>query len=340
MQHFYDDIKNGQLKPVYMLYGDEAYLMDEAVQALIAAAQTAGGAWGVEILDGGAIDPQTAVAAALESSLFGGFRLVLVKNINWLEAAGKRGALPGEEKDITAPLLAYIKEPNPAACLALTLRGTLDKRRKVAQALQKKGALIECATPQGAERDRWLTQHFLDAGLQADKRAIAHISVNCAYLSQMAAEADKLILYCGEKGVVTLADALETVAQGSLLTVFELTDAAAAKDAATACACYRRLLRQGEEIQKIFGLLASQFRNMLLTKDLLQQGVRPHDLARELGLHPYVAEKYTKSSRAFSQRQLIKVLEMLLAADIACKSGKGEMEEVLETVILRIGALK
>ncbi|MCL1905984.1 MAG: DNA polymerase III subunit delta [Clostridiales bacterium] len=336
MKLLHDDINAGKLKPVYLFFGDEAWLMDEALQALIHAVAPSGGEWGVEILDGGTAGPQTAAAAAMEGSLFGGSRLVIVKNINWLETAGKSTGHKGEDKDTTAPLLAYLELPNPNTCLALTLRGSVDKRRKLAQAIQKKGRLIECVTPKGGERDTWLANRFKASGIKADRRAIAHISVSCANLSQMAAEADKLMLYCGDKGEITLKDALALVSESSLLTVFELTDAAAAKDAAKACACYRRLLRQGEEEQKIFALLAAQFRNMLLTQDLQTRGAKPAEIAKELGLHPYVAEKCAKANRTFSRRQLIKTLEMLLAADIAQKSGKGDMEDLLETVILRI----
>jgi DNA polymerase-3 subunit delta len=339
MRALYDDIKNGRLMPVYLLFGDEAWLMDEAVLALIKAVAPQGGEWGVEILDGGAASPAMAAAAALEGNLFGGARLVLVKNISWLEAAGKTTAKKPEDKDITAPLLAYLEAPNPDTCLALTVRGSVDKRRKLVQIIQKTGRLIECATPKGVERDNWLNNRFKAAGIKADRRAVAHISVSCANLSQMATEADKLILYCADKGEINLEDAQALVAESSLLTVFELTDAAAAKNAAKACACYRRLLRQGEEEQKIFALLAMQFRNMLLTQDLQKCGRKPAEIAKELSLHPYVVEKCAAATRTFSQRQLIKSLEMLLAADISQKSGKGEMEDLLETVILRICAM-
>jgi DNA polymerase-3 subunit delta len=339
MQLLYDDINTGRLKPVYLFFGEEAWLMEEALQKLIQTVAPQNGAWGLEILDGSVAGPETVAAAALESSLFGGSRLVVVKNINWLEAAGKVRGQKVADADISAPLLAYLEAPNPGACLALTLRGSVDKRRKLVQSIQKKGRLIECVTPQGRERDIWLLDRFKAAGIKADRRAVAHISVSCANLSQMAAEAEKLMLFCADKGEITYEDALALVAESSLLTVFELTDATAAKNAAKACACFRRLLRQGEEEQKIFALLASQFRNMLLAQDLQKRGARPADIARELSLHPYVAEKCAQTTRAFSQRQLIKVLEMLLAADIAQKSGKGEMTELLETVILRICAM-
>ena len=336
MQLLYDDIKAQQLKPVYLLYGEETWLMDQAIQALTAAINPQGGAWRLEVLDGGATGPDAVIAAARQGCLFGGSRLVIVKNIDWLESAGKKTTDDGGLEN----LLAYLDDPNPDTCLVITVRGSVDKRRKLVQTLQKKGRIIECAALSGEKRDRWLLNRFKEAGIKAERRAIAHISVSCANLSQMAMEADKLILYGAKKGEITYKDALDLVAQSSMLTVFELTDAAIAKDAAKACACYRRLLRQGEEEQKIFALLASQLRNILLAQDLRQRGARPADIARELKLHPYVAEKCAAASRSFTQRQLIKALEILLAADIAQKSGRGDMADLLETAILRICAMR
>ena len=339
MRNFNEDIACGQLKPIYLIYGDEAWLMEEAVQKLIAIVEPQGGEWSWEILDGALTDADTAVAKARESSLFGTTRLIAIKNINWLEPKGKGNDAKGGVKDASTPLLEYLATPSPDTCLALTVRGDVDKRRKLVQIIQKKGRLVECATPKGNERDAWLAQRFKIAGMKVERRAIAHISVNCANLSQMASEADKLMLYCADTQEIALADALAIVPESSVLTVFELTDAAATKNAAKACESYRRLLRQGEEQQKIFGLLAAQFRNILLVQDLQKRGATSAVIVRELGLHPYVVEKCASISRAFSQRQLIKVLEMLLAADIANKSGRGELEQLLETVILRICAL-
>jgi len=359
MKHFYQDIQLGQLMPVYLFFGDEALLIDEALIALARAIDPEDSGWQRELFDGEEAAPGLVAAAAAQGSLFGGRRLVVAKNISWLErkekkgdsGRGKDGAKSGKDVaagtaksgkdavDETAPLLAYLQDANPGACLALTARGNVDKRRKLVQLIQKKGRLIECATPKGAERDMWLAQRFKAAGFRAERQALSYIGFSTVNLSQMAAEVDKLCHYCADKGEITLADAEAVVAKSSLATIFELTDAAAAKNAAKACAYYRQLRRQGEEEQKIFAMLAAQFRNLLLAQDLLAQGCRADEVASRLSLHPFVAEKCSRACRAFTQRQLIKALEMLLAADIAQKSGQGDMDDLLEMSILRICAM-
>lgn len=340
MKNFYQDIQTGQLKPVYLFYGDEALLMDEALAALARFVDPDDCGWRRELFDGEEAAPGLVAAAAAEGSLFGGMRLVVAKNISWLDKTAKRDK--NEEKpakkeaDETAPLLAYVENPNPDTCLVLTARGNVDKRRKLVQLIQKKGRLIECATPKGAEKDMWLTERFAEAGFRIERRAAAYISVSTVNLSQMATEVNKLCLYSAGKKEISFADAEAVVAKSSLLTIFELTDAASAKNATQALACYRQLRRQGEEEQKIFAMLAAQFRNLLLTQDMLAGGYRAADIAAQLSLHPFVVEKCSRACRAFSRRQLIKALEMLLAADIAQKSGQGEMDEALEMVILRV----
>lgn len=348
MKYFYGNLKSGQIAPVYLFYGEESLLMDEALAALARAILPTDDGWSRELLDGEQTDPAEAAAAAAAGNFFGGRRLVIVKGINWLESgkATRKAAGSKEEggksakgaPDQTAPLVSYLADPNPDTCLVLTMYNSPDKRRKLVQAIQKKGRLVAFTTPKGGETEIWLAQRLQAQGKKAQKQALHYLSLSAANLSQMAMELDKLCLYVGERAEITLADAQAVVSKSSIFSIFELTDAAAEKNAARAVAAYHNLLTQGEEEQKIFVMLANQFRNMLAVQDMLAQGYHGADLAGTLGLHPYVAEKCSRQARSFSRAQLIKTLEMLLAADIAQKSGSGDMQSLLETVILRICA--
>lgn len=347
MQSLYDDINTNQLKPIYLFYGEETWLMNKGIQDLTNSSEPQTGTWGIETLDGSTTEPQTVAMSALEGNLFGGCRIIVVKDINWFETLTKTTSKSSPKKpanaaaaDPTSALITYLDHPNPQCLLILTARQNIDKRRKLIQAIQKKGRLIECNTPKGMQKDNWLMQHFTEAGFKAERRAVANISINCANLSQMAQEAAKLMLYKADTKEITYADTLALISESSLMTVFELTDATLAKDAPKACAVYQRLLRQGEAEQKIFALLSTQFRNILLTQDLLSQQKKSAQISQELSLHPFVTEKYTTAGKLFSRRQLMKALEILLSADIAQKTGKGEMKDLLETAIIRICAMR
>lgn len=348
MRHFYAELAAGQIAPVYLFFGDEPVLIDEALAALTKAVLPEADDWSREVFDGEQTTPAEIALAARAGNFFGGQRLLVVKGLPWLESAPRRkdggeakknaAAKKAAEAEETAPLLAYIQDPNPETCLVLVMRGSPDKRRKLVQAIGKRGCLAEFSTPKGGEKEIWLANRFRQADKEADRAALHYISLATANLSQMAAEADKLCLYVGRRAQITLADAEAVVSKSSIFSVFELTDAAAAKNAPQAVAAYQHLLIQGEDLQKIFALLAGHFRNLLAVQDMLAQGQRSADLAGALGLHPFVAEKCSRQARAFSQAQLIKALEILLAADLAQKNGQGELQGLLETAILRICA--
>jgi len=112
----------------------------------------------------------------------------------------------------------------------------------------------------------------------------------------------------------------------------------AGKNAAKALQLYRSMTKAGEAEQKILAMLAGQFRDMLLVAGLRAEGRQPAQIAREQGLHPFRVEKLLRYARAMNSRQLLKALEMLLAADVANKSGEDDLHSRLEQCILRICA--
>ena len=332
MRNFQESLNTKKFAPIYLFYGDEALLIDEAMAALRQAVLPEENDWNREVFDGAQVAPDELVTSAQAINFLGGNRLVIAKGIEWLGATAAKGG----EVDFSG-LIAYLADPNPDSVIALTA-ANIDKRRAIVKAIQKKGQLVECTTPKGGAKDIWLAQRFKSRGKQADKKALELISLSAANLSQMALEVEKLCLYVGDSNQITLADAEAVVSKSSIFSIFELTDAAAAKNATQAVAAYRNLVTQGEEEQKILVMLANQFRNMLLVQDMQRQGYPVSELPGILQLHPYVVEKCSRQVRGFSQAQLIKALEILLAADIANKSGDAALEPLLETAILRICA--
>jgi DNA polymerase III subunit delta len=77
----------------------------------------------------------------------------------------------------------------------------------------------------------------------------------------------------------------------------------------------------------IYGMVVRQFRLLLLTWEILDQGGKQADVARELKLHPYPSGKLIDQVRNFSIQDLEAIYRRLLDIDIAVK--KGEIDTVL-----------
>ncbi|MBR6823678.1 MAG: DNA polymerase III subunit delta [Firmicutes bacterium] len=344
MQDLLHSIELGVTMPLYIFCGEEQLLQEQALTRLSDLLSPERNPWQYMLLDGETASAAEVADVAGSAGFFAGKKLVIVRNVPWC-SGGKKAAADEDEADkekdeaALASLLAYAEDPNPDCCLVLVVRGAVDKRRRLVKLFAKNGRVISFDSPKGMERDMWLTNYFRKAGKTADREVLGYISINSGEaLSSLQSEADKLILYSGGRSEITMEMATELVSRGSAYNIFELMDAVAGKNAAKALQLYRSMTKAGEAEQKILAMLAGQFRDMLLVAGLRAEGRQPAQIAREQGLHPFRVEKLLRYARAMNSRQLLKALEMLLAADVANKSGEDDLHSRLEQCILRICA--
>ena len=342
MKNLFHSLNLGMTCPIYLFHGEEQLLMEEAISKLAELVAPDDDAWNKEVLRGDEISPAEAAAAGQNMGFFSSRRLIIIRDIPWLnkksaDTAEKETTSKEKTADPLAPLTAYAADPNPDSILVLTMHNSPDKRRKLVQIIAKTGRVVEFAPLKGGEREIWLKNYFKKCGKVIDNAAISYICLNCGGgLAQLKLESDKLILYAQNTSAITKEMAEQVISKSSLSGIFDMTDAAAAKKAAEACAIYRELLLHGEAEQKILAMLATQYRNMLAIKDVTQRGESPREAAAMLSIHPFVAEKCAQAARRYSIGQLIKALDILLAADIAQKTGQGNLRDGLELAILRI----
>ena len=116
--------------------------------------------------------------------------------------------------------------------------------------------------------------------------------------------------------------------------VFDLIDSIAQRKAARAIGLLNDCLVQGEAPLKILFLLVRQFRQLLLIKDLNDQGYLEAEIKNRLKVHPYVVTKGLKMGRQFSKDQLIKFMDQLLKAEVTLKSTSVNGGELLESLII------
>jgi DNA polymerase-3 subunit delta len=104
--------------------------------------------------------------------------------------------------------------------------------------------------------------------------------------------------------------------------IFQMVDAFGHGDGRTAARLLHRLLDEGEEPLKIFGMIVRQYRLLILAREHLDSGLPEHQAADTLGLHSYVAQKAIEQSRAYRLDQLERVYRFLLATDLSIKTGE------------------
>jgi len=111
-----------------------------------------------------------------------------------------------------------------------------------------------------------------------------------------------------------------------------MVDALGNRNGRVAFAMLHRLLSHQDALS-IFGMVVRQFRFLLQSREILDNGGGEADVVRLLKLHPYVARKFVAQAQRFTLPDLEAIYHRLLNIDIAAKSGQMDGELSLDLLI-------
>lgn len=335
-------LKRGVVAPVYLFYGEETYLRDLALVRLKEHFEQAGQAGlDVDLIEGEATDPAGVAARAETLPFFAARRLVVVKNPSFFKAA-KRGGETGEEESPKpsgreATLLEYIKNPSPSSCLVFTTGETIDKRKRLFQAIKKYGREMEFTYLSPGDLSRWVAKRAGQGGRRfAPGAANALLDAAGPSLQALSLEIEKLIHYTAGREVIT-AEEISLLCPPRLEeNIFKVVDAVGNRRYGEALAGIQDMLAAKEPPLKILSMIARQFRILLMVRDLSERGCPVREVPEKLKIHPFVAQKATVQSRNFSKPLLTRALAALSEVDVGVKTGKMEFYPAMETFLLTL----
>lgn len=331
------DVQDGNIKPFYICFGTETYLMNEFIERLTAKLvepdhrEMAIVRFGTNEQTIDEIIDEAETMPFLVPS-----KLILVRD-NVLFAAGKDSAKLEHRPE---RLMKYMSEPlNSTVLVFLVQNEKLDERKKLVKYAKDKDAVISFAPMPVEDLAKWIVRRAEGQHRRMEPAAADELLRRVgSEMGALAAEIDKLCLHAGAEGTVTAEAVAELVPASTEQSVFKLTEEIAALRTENALALYYDLLKQREEPIKLTALLVRQFRNMLFVKELDKQGYTPQQMAGQLGLHPYAAKITAEQAKRFSFERLAKVLERLAELDYGMKTGRVEKTLGLELFLLRTGS--
>jgi DNA polymerase-3 subunit delta len=243
-------LAGAELKPAYLIAGEEHLLVIEAADALRARARELGYAER-DILDVDQYFDWDALARAGASmSLFASRRVIDLRL-----PTGKAG------KEGSAAIVGYCANPPPDTILLITsLQWTKKDNESAAWvgAVDKAGLYVPVWPMRLDEFCAWLAQRMSSRGLNPDRAAIAALAERVEGNSLAAAqEIDKLALLHGSAplNAQTLED---LVADSARYDVFKLIDAALSGDAPRALRILAGLRGEGDAIPALMGMILYQ----------------------------------------------------------------------------------
>lgn len=257
-----------ELKPVYVLYGDEPLLVIEAADAIRAAARRQGFVERevLTVLPG--FNWNELHQAAGNMSLFGG-RTLLDLRI----PTGK----PGREG--STALQEYCARPSPDALLLVTLPGLDWTEEKAAwlKALAEAGVAVKLIPPNAAELPAWLAGRLRRQQQSADNEALRFIADRVEG-NLLAAHQEILklgLLY--PPGVLSLPQVQEAVLNVARFDLDGLREALLSGDMARLVRTLEGLQQEGEAPPLVLWAMTEEVRALSQVKSGLKAG-RPFDV--------------------------------------------------------------
>lgn len=241
-------LAGAELRPVYLLAGEEHLLVLEAADALRARARELGYAER-EIIDvEGNFDWNALAQAGASMSLFAARKLIDLR---------MPGGKPGREG--AAAIIEYCEHASPDNVLLITCT-QWSKQHEGAwtAAVEKHGVFVPVWPLKPDELPDWIAQRMASRGLKPERDAVEALAARVEGNSLAAAqEIDKLALLHGSAPLdATTLEAL--VADSARYDVFKLVEATFAGDAPRSLRILAGLRAEGEQIPALMGWLLNQ----------------------------------------------------------------------------------
>ncbi|MET7637907.1 DNA polymerase III subunit delta [Streptomyces sp. NPDC005438] len=312
------------LAPVTLAVGPEELLQDRAVQQVVAAARAADPDTDVRQLAPGELQPGT-LAELTTPSLFAERKVVVVRGAQDLGA------------DTVKDVKAYLGAPAEEITLVLIHLGG-NKGKGLLDAARKAGAReVACAKlTKPADRVAFVRHEFRTAGRSATPEACqALVDAIGSDLRELASASAQLA--SDIEGVVDEAEVARYYTGRAETSSFTVADRAVEGRTADALEALRWALSTGVAPVLVTSALAQGVRSVAKLASA-PRGMRPGDLARELGMPPWKIDRVRQQMRGWSAAGVSQALRAVAEADAAVKGAGADPEFALEKAVVTIAS--
>ncbi|MCI8299188.1 MAG: DNA polymerase III subunit delta [Lachnospiraceae bacterium] len=322
MKSIQEDIETGNFRPVYLLYGEEAYLKRQYRQKLRNALAAEDDTMNVTVFQGKNINPGGIIDLAETLPFFAERRLILIED-------------SGVFKTSCEELADYMKQIAETACFVF-VEEEVDKRGKMYKAVKKAGRAVEFARQTDQVLTRWILSRLKREQkkiTQADLRLFLEKTGNdMEYIDR---ELEKLFCYTLGREAITAEDVEAVCVVQTSGRIFEMVNKIAEKQQKQALNLYYDLLAMKEPPMRILFLIARQFKILLLVKRLRTQGYDHKFIASKAGIPEFAVRKNISQAGGFSMEQLREALEDCVQTEEDVKTGNLNDRMAVELLIVK-----
>ncbi|CAM4264916.1 DNA polymerase III subunit delta [Zobellia nedashkovskayae] len=304
------DIKNGKIKPVYFLFGEEPYYIDAIasyIEKKLLAEEEKG--FNQMVLYGKDVTIDDIVANAKRYPMMAERQVVIVKEAQHLVRT---------IEDLTS----YVDNPQMSTVLVVCYKyKKLDKRKKLYKSVQKAGVLFESKKLYENKVSDWIRKNLQGRGYSiSHKAAILLTEYLGTDLSRINKEIEKLQLVLPKQSEITPADIEAHIGISKDYNNFELKKAIGERDVLKATRIINYFSQNPKDNPFVLTvtLLHSFFTQLLQYHGLNDHS--PKSVASALRINPYFVGEFQTAARNYPMKKVSGIISSLREMDL---KGKG-----------------
>lgn len=321
MQTLNQDIKERSFKRMYLLFGDEPFLINSYKKRLkeaIAGDDT----MNFNYFEGKNPDVREIISLADTMPFFSERRLILIDGSGYFKGA------PEE-------LVEYLPGMPDTTCM-IFCESEVDKRNRLFKKVKELGYAAELKKQDSGQLMKWSAGILARSGKKITKQVMEYFLERTGDdMELIRNELEKLVCYTSDREVITKEDveAIGTVHVTNR--IFDMVSAIVAGNRKKAMDLYEDLLALKEPPMRILFLIARQFNQILQVKELQAAGCEKGELASKLKLSPYVAGKLQAQARTFTNEQILSCVRLCVEYEEAVKTGRLADRMAVELLIAK-----
>ena len=323
------DIRDGNLKPIYFLMGEEPYYIDKIsdfIEDHVLDESEKG--FNQVVMYGRDVSVEEIIASAKRFPMMAERQVLIVKEAQDLSRTIEK-------------LVPYIENPQPTTVLVINYKyKKIDKRKKLYKATAKNGLIFESKPLYENQVADWIRRVLGGKKYQAEPKAaqmlVEFLGTN---LSKISNELDKLMSIVPQGTIITPDHIEQHIGISKDFNNFELRKAIGEKNILKANRIIHYFAQNPRHnpLVMTISLLNSFFTQLLIFHGLKNKS-REH-VAKALGIRPYFVNDSSTAARYYPMKKVAQIIHLLRDADMKSKgvnANNQSQSDILKELLFKI----
>ena len=327
------ELKNGKLKSLYLLYGEELFLLESSLKKI----KTLFGdcTKGINYIT---IDETnySELIADIETPSFGyEKKLIIARNTGLLKKEGKRkNAELAKLKEKVSNYLKENIEVIQSSVVLVFVEEEADTKQELYKTIDELGIICKFDYQKPIQIEKRMKAICQGYKVAIEDSTLRYFIESCGTnMQDLINEIRKLIEYAGEGGKIQKEDIDKLCIKKLESVIFDLTDSLGKRDIKKALEVLKNLIYAKEPVQKILITLYNHFKKLYFVKLAIKYN---KDIISSLNLKPnqtFLVNKYKTQAKYFGEIELKNILQSLRDLDYQYKNGLIDLQIGLETIL-------